>query len=204
MSTHCRTISILEPENDSIVTANGSIDQSLDESGSVELTIGQTEAEVTFATFKLSSDYDFDDLYIENLVDSPAGAIGIVPIVRTQAGFTVQFDGAPDTANYVLFWRVRVRSGLNNESESSGSTQDPESGQTTLNLAATSQTITFSTARINATYGFSEFRVENLVDSAATQQVTWVQVTSKTQSNFVITINPPPDTVNYKLWWTTR
>lgn len=200
--SQCRTIQIIEAENDSLVASStAAIDQSIDESGTVDLETGQTQVNVTFETFKISDDYQFDSLYIENLVDEPAGAIEIVPTVRTQAGFTVELSGAPPTANYTLYWKVQARTGQ--ATSTSGSSSDPESGSTTLNAAATSQTITFTTARTDATYGFSEFRVENIVDAAATQQVEWVQVTSKTTSNFVIAINPPPDTANYKLWWTT-
>lgn len=201
--SQCRTVVLIEPESDSLVaTSTSAIDQSIDESGTVELTIGQTQVNVTFETFKISADYQFDSLYIENLVDEPAGAIEIVPTVRTQAGFTVELSGAPPTANYTLYWKVQARSGQASTS-TSGSSQDPESNSTSLDLGATSQVITFTTARTGITYGFSEFRVENIVDAAATQQVEWVQVTGKTTSNFTIAINPPPDTANYKLWWTT-
>lgn len=199
----CTNLQLLEPENDAIVASGGSNDQSIDESGKVALSIGQTLVSVAFSTTKISNDYQFE-VYIENLVDADPAAIRWIPVTKLTTGFTLELDGSPESVNYKLYWRVLARSGQSTgNSGSSSSTSTGESGSTTLILGGSTQTITFTTAKTDATYGFSELRVENTTDGAG-QQVEWIQVTGKTTTGFTIAISPPPDTSNYKLIWETK
>jgi hypothetical protein len=79
-----------------------------EESGSLALTAGQATAAITFIFTKMSQDYAFEDLYIENTTDANPGFIGCVPSAKSTAGFTVSFAAVPDSANYVLRWHVMV------------------------------------------------------------------------------------------------
>lgn len=86
-------------------------DVAYDEVGSVELTAGQTSAEITFGYQKESSDYRFEYLYVKTEDDNP-GDVRAVPNSQTQHGFTVAFTGQPITANSILYWRVVVPDAL--------------------------------------------------------------------------------------------
>jgi hypothetical protein len=205
MSTCARVIQILEPDSDILVGSGGSQDQALEESGSVQLAIGQLEVIVIFQTLKLSNDYEFTVNYIENLVDPNPASIEGVPVLRTQGAFKLELDAQPDTVNYTLYWRVRVRSGTTTTQPiptPSPSSDLPDSGITPITQGASSQLISFHQARSNKTYGFSELRIENLIDGQG-QQSEWIQVVDKQFAGFTIIINPPTDTGNYNLVWRT-
>lgn len=201
MSQNCRVIQLLEPFDDTLVAtpSEGNVDKSYDEAGSEALAIGQLEVSVVFATPKVNEEYEFRALYIEAIGQATPSAIVVVPVTRTTTGFTVELSAGPDTAIYMLRWHVHVTDLTVVQPTASA----PESGRTQLTLAAIIQTIPFTIVRVNATYGFLEFRVENLIDDPSTQSSTWVQVTAKTTTSFTISINPPPDTVNYYLVWRT-
>jgi hypothetical protein len=80
------------------------------ESGSINLAIGQVEVNLTFRQVDPKADYVFTELYIENTVD-PAGALldlDAMPGQRTAAGRKLQLNGAPDTANYVLRYTIKT------------------------------------------------------------------------------------------------
>jgi hypothetical protein len=77
-----------------------------EESGSVALAIGQVEVFVPFASRKSTTNYVFAVLEIENTVDANPFFIGIVPTAHTDQTFTLLLAAAPDTANYVLKWKV--------------------------------------------------------------------------------------------------
>lgn len=198
MSTFARTLTVqvLEPATDVLVGENLYKDQSLEENGSVALTVGQEIVEVNFATQKFSEDYEFI-AYVENLRDAEPTVIQWLPIVRSRNGFSIGIEPLPDTGNYVFYWHVRVRdTALLTISQ----VDAPESAVTPLTLGATSQTIFLSNPRSTDAYGFAEWVVQNLADGPG-QQTEWVQLTSKATGLFVISINPPPDTANYHLRW---
>lgn len=79
-----------------------------EESGSVNLAPGQVEVPVQFRTRKSSQNYVFAVLEIENTVDPNPLFIGIVPIARTVDTFALALAAAPDSANYVLKWRIQL------------------------------------------------------------------------------------------------
>lgn len=202
MSVPCRVISqVLEPDSDVLVGDEGSLDAALQENGFVNLAIGQQEVVVNFATQKWAADYEFSALYVENVVDPNPMDIEPVPVKRTVSVFILELTGAPDTLNYTLYWRVKVRSAGTAGSPSpspSPSGDPPETIYTPLTQGASTQTIPFTVARSGTNYGFSELRVENLVDGPG-QTTLWIQVTGKTKNDFTISINPPPDTNNFFL-----
>jgi hypothetical protein len=77
-----------------------------EESGFVNLEIGQVVVPVQFLARKSSPNYVFAVLEIENVIDANPMFIGIVPVARTIDTFTLNLDAAPDTVNYVLRWKV--------------------------------------------------------------------------------------------------
>jgi hypothetical protein len=52
--------------------------------------------------------------------------------------------------------------------------------------------VPFTNPRSGTNYGFSELRVENLLDPPASQAIIRVQVTAKTISDFTLSVNPTP------------
>jgi hypothetical protein len=187
---------MLEPNGDTLVGTSGERDQSLEENGSVNLTQGQEEVVVSFLTQKFSADYEFN-VYIENLVDADQTVIQWIPLARGTNGFTLGLGPQPDSPNYVLYWRVRVR---DTATLSISQVDAPEAAVTPLAVGQTSQIITFFNPRSTTSYDFSEFILENVIDGPG-QQTEWVQITGRTQQTFTISINPPTDTPNYSLRW---
>src|SRR5439155_20248815 len=162
MPVSTQTIQLLEPDDDLLVaTSSGSTDASLQEAGTVDLSIGQTSVSVTCAEPKVSEDYIFEALYVSELGLDPSGDIEAVPRTQTRFGFTVGLVGAPDQTGYKLVWRVVVRAGVGTASV--GGIDSPDGATTQLPQAQTA-TITFTFPRSTTTYGFDELRVENLVD----------------------------------------
>lgn len=199
MPVTTQTIQLLEPDDDLLVaTSSGSTDASLQESGTVDLQIGQTSVTVAFAEPKLSEQYIFEALYVAELDLDPVGDIEAVPRSQTKYGFTVGLVGTPDKLGYQLVWRVVIRAGVGTVSV--GGIDAPD-GATTQLPQAQSVVITFASPRSTTTYGFSEFRVQNLVD--ATRFTVWPQISAKTTTNFTVDLNPAPDTNNYFLVWRT-
>lgn len=191
----CRTFTIIEP--DSTLTnaiSTGSHDQSLDEWGSEPITLGNVaRLHVDFLTPKASINYRFEYLYIDSLGLPNPGDVHPVVVDQTEFGFTVDFAGVPLDEGYILRWRVVVIdiTGIN-------IFDVPESLRLQLPQAR-SFTATFANPRSTTGYGFSELRVENLVDPADDQRVILAQVVIKTQPTFTVGLNPPPDTDNYFL-----
>jgi hypothetical protein len=79
-----------------------------EESGYVNLTVGQVSVDVGFIYLKTSAAYAFEALYVENTVDANPLFLGPVPTARSTSGFTILLAAAPDTANYVLKWHIKV------------------------------------------------------------------------------------------------
>jgi hypothetical protein len=80
------------------------------DAGSVALSIGQDTVPITFALTARFPDanYVFDYLYVGNKIDANPLAIEVVPGPRTALGFTALLGGAPDTANYILYWKAKT------------------------------------------------------------------------------------------------
>jgi hypothetical protein len=74
----------------------------------------------------------------------------------------------------------------------------PENIRIQLTLTNTF-TATFANPRSNTQYGFTELRVENLIDNPAVQHPTIVQVVAKTLTNFTVGLSPTPNSNNYFL-----
>ena len=59
--------------------------------------------------------------------------------------------------------------------------------------------VTWVNPRSTTTYGFTELRVENLVDNPDTQTFVQPQIVGKTLSGCQVAFNPVPPTPNYYL-----
>jgi hypothetical protein len=193
----CRTITTIEPDSTLLsTTSSGSTDQSLTESGMVPLEVGTPVVTVNFQTKKASVNYQFEYLYVDTL-GLPHAPGTVIPIVLNQTlfGFTVDLAGVPVEEGYILRWRVVVQS----LELDAALIDSPENLRVQLLPDLRVQTITFVHQRSNITYGFSELRVENVVDPASTQRIILVQVAKKSLIDFTIGINPPAPTnsVNY-------
>jgi hypothetical protein len=57
--------------------------------------------------------------------------------------------------------------------------------------------VAFTVPRSNVQYGFSELRIENLIDPPDQQTPILAQVVHKTQLDFTLALNPTPDSDNY-------
>lgn len=193
--SNCRSIQMIEPD-DTLVTStvSGARDQSLDESGSeiIPLSSGG-RMRVNFVTHKISDNYQFEYLYVDALGIANPGDVMPVVVNKDTFGFLVDLAGIPLSEGYILRWRVVVQ-----DITLSLVVDAPESLRLQLPQADTF-TATFVNPRGSTSYGFSELRVENLIDSAATQRAIIVQVVAKTQATFTVGLNPPPDTDNYFL-----
>lgn len=190
--TDCSTVQIIEPNSDLLVDTAGTTSD-VDERGELALTEGQVNASVMFVTPKLNTEYTFEYLYVDAMGDIQPGAVVVIPTVRSVDGFGVAFAGAPIGDGYVLRWRVVIA-----RTSTLVQTDAPEDlylqiPQTVL------MTITFANPRSGTTYGFTELRVENLVDPPSAQAVIHVQVWQKTINGFSIAINPTPPSSNYFL-----
>ncbi len=190
----CKTFQIIDPDPALLTsTSVGSFDPSLDESGSTILNIGDSRIYVPFLTTKSSDDYRFEYLYVDAIGIANPGDVIAVPVNKTIFGFTVDLAGSPTTTGYILRWRVVVQGII-----SSDTIDLPESLRLPLTQTRTF-VATFVNPRSSANYGFTELRVENLIDSSDAQRAIIAQVIAKTQSNFTVGLNPPPDTANYYL-----
>lgn len=203
----CNTIQIIEPDGDLPVDTTGaSADPSLTERGEEVLTAGQTQVTVRFQTQKLTAGYRFEYLYVDfigSAQDNPnPGTIQAVPVQQSLTEFVVELAGFPVTAGYVLRWRVVVT-----EISAIAVIDAPESMRIQLpglhpgftSAPEIKMDVPFVNPRSNTTYGFSEFRIENLVDDPDDQSPIVVQVYAKQTDKFSITWNPYAPTENYFL-----
>jgi hypothetical protein len=78
------------------------------ESGSIALTLGQQVVPLNFKVVDPKSDYVFLVLEIENEVDTGDDllAFEITPGARTPTGRTLHLNGAVNTENYVLRYKI--------------------------------------------------------------------------------------------------
>lgn len=80
---------------------------SIEDSGSVALAIGQVQVPIVFKNVNPNKPHVFTTLYIENAVDAPPILdLEAVPGQVVGNGRRLELDGAPDTVNYVLHWKV--------------------------------------------------------------------------------------------------
>ena len=189
----CRTIQVIEPSS-TLPAGSWRNDPSLDESGDTPLTQGQTEAAVTFVTPKVSGNYRFEFLYVDAFGVTNPGDSEPVVVTQTQFGFTVKFSGSPIGIGYIMRWRVLV---VDSEIVP-GLVDTPESKYLQLPQSST-MVILFDNPRSSNLYGFTELRVENLIDAAVAQTPILVQVVAKTLTGFTLALNPTPPNDNYFL-----
>lgn len=78
--------------------------------GHVGLDVGQVSVAIDFGRF-MPEDFEFDFLYVENLVDLPPALLSIKATPATRiltdgkvTGCHVELSGAPDSVNYTLRW----------------------------------------------------------------------------------------------------
>lgn len=194
-STACRTVTLIEPDSTLLgATSSGSTDRSLDESGSTPLQVGATRVQVEFAVTKASDNIRFEYLYVDALgIPNPAD-ITVVVVNKTQFGFLVDLVGSPAIEGYSLKWRVVVI-----DITTLTDIDAPESLRVQIPMAVRSMDVTWTVPRSGTTYGFSELRVENLVDPVNTQRAIIVQVSGKTTGGFTVGISPLVTSDNYFL-----
>lgn len=196
---NCSTIQLIEPDHTLLTgSSSGSSDPSLDESGVQPILTDQLEINIQFGTPKASASYRFEYLYVDVLSDPDEipSSFTIVPTIlaQTRYGFTVGLSGSPPRSGYILRWRVVVVS-----LQSLVGLDTPEVIYHLLSQGASLMTIPFSNPRSTDTYGFSELRVENLVDNPNDQTPIAVQIVAKANNFFSIAISPSPPTWNYFL-----
>jgi hypothetical protein len=185
---NCDTVQIIEPKDDFLVDTAGT-SSDMDERGSLELTVGQTQAVIAFLVPKINAEYNFEYLYIDAMGDPGAnfpGAIQIIPTVRSRDGFGVVFAGSPIADGYVLHWRVTIV-----RTSSLIQIDAPENLYIQMPRANT-MPVAFVNPRSSIAYGFSELRVENLNTPPSQQAVIHVQVAQKTVNGFLLAVNPTP------------
>lgn len=109
--TQCLTdvLQLLQPDPPIVYTLPGNASSpAVSEHGVFPLTTGVNEYLVPFVTDKISVDYEFLELAVENVVDLNKLSINASPSNRTVSGFNVLLDALPDTDNYRLRWDVLV------------------------------------------------------------------------------------------------
>jgi hypothetical protein len=195
-SPSCQTIQVIEPDSTrqvATVPAPG-FDPSITEQGDVILSQGNGVVTVFFQTTK-AGDYRFEYLYIDGLGIGAPEIIPLVPVNQTIYSFSVDLGGYPLQDGYILRWRVVVVSLI----QTPGDMIDaPES----IRLPLTTTPVfsaTFVNPRSNILYGFSELRVENLIDLPGNQSPILAQVVAKTIVGFTVGLSPTPPNTNYYL-----
>ena len=147
-----------------------------------------------FEVTKASENYRFEYLYVDALgLANPADVTAIL-VSKNAFGFLVDLVGSPSTVGYVLRWRAVVI-----DLTTLSDVDTPESLRVPIPAGVRTLTVTWTTPRSGSTYGFTELRVENLVDVLADQRIISVQVGVKTNGSFTIGLNPPAIGVNYYL-----
>lgn len=100
---------LLEPDpQEDFLILNANASPSTFETGVVAIPLGSTQVDVAFVTQKLSDQYNFHVLAIENLVDPVPTAFVLTVVSRTKDGFSVLLNGTTDTENYKLRFSIVV------------------------------------------------------------------------------------------------
>lgn len=194
--TQCSTIQVIAPDRTTLVTGNiGSVDPALDESGSTPVPVGIAILQVLFTTPKATANYRFEYLYVDALgtFNNPSNVPPVV-VNQTMQYFTVDLAGTPPGTGYILRWRVFVVDVLTDVVIDA-----PESLRLQLPVNAHVFTAVFVNLRSNTDYGFSELRVENLIDPASSQRLILAQVVNKSQASFAVALSAAPDNTHYFL-----
>jgi len=205
----CQSIQLIEPDFTlpTVLLPPPGNDPGLTERGDVILEANAGIVGVQFL-FPKSGDYRFEYLYVDALGVGNPGVINIVPVATTQFGFTVDLSGVPIQDGYILRWHVVVISitpgSIIVDAPESFRVQIPPGPPGTLPgpplpPEVISFQIFFVNPRSNTDYGFSELRVENLVDAPNNQSIIGIQVVQKTTLSFKVLYRPVPPTGNYFL-----
>jgi hypothetical protein len=194
----CDTVQVLEPDSSvPVADAGGTADPSITERGEYVLAEGETLVEIAFLHLKASPQFRFEYLYVDTLdvpgIEVHPGVHVCVPILQTTEGFGLRIAGAPIHAGYVIRWRVVVVDFTIVELDA------PEQIVMPIPMLADLMSVPLQNPRSTPDYGFSELRVENLTDPAASQAIINVQVVGRSLGLFVLGINPRPPTANYVL-----
>lgn len=168
----------------------------LSEEDSVQIAIDQVQIPIAFRIVDPHSPHVFTKLYIENLVDAPplldleptAGAV-------TADGRLIHLNGLPETANYVLHWKVEA-------------INDPLHGY--LRLAAGEARVAVYFDRVVAALDleFEYHYVENAIDPPPIISILATPGGAIMSGPDIIgcwfDLNGAPDTENYILRWALR
>jgi hypothetical protein len=189
----CDTVQIIEPNTDLLVDTAGA-NSDIDEHGEVLLNQGQTGVIVYFVVPKLNANYSFEYLYVEaaNPPQSHPGTVIPIPTIKLNIGFGIRLAGSPIAPGYVLKWRVTIK-----RTSSLVQIDAPENLYLQMPRTTTMQVV-FANPRGGVDYGFSELRVENLIDTTR-RALIHVQVYQKGLNGFFLDVNPRPPTDHYFL-----
>ena len=165
----------------------------MDERGQLEIDPGQTFVDVVFLVPKINANYHFEYLYV-SAPNNNTGAIQAIAAHQSSTGFRVLFAGTPVLEGRILNWRVVIAS--TSTLVQVGASEDL---YVNVPISSTTMTVNFVNPRGQLNYGFTELRVENLIDPPSGQAVIRVQVVSKLENSFTLAINPMAPTSNYFL-----
>lgn len=208
-SLACQTIQLIEPDTTlpTVTLPPPGNDPSLTERGDFILPENAGIITINFL-FPKAGDYRFEYLYVDALGLTNPGVVNVVPVTQTSFGFVVDLSGVPVVAGYILRWHVTVIS----ISQGGLVIDAPENIRLLIPWHAPGDIpipplppnfftvqYTFINPRSSAIYGFSEMRVENVVDLPADQSIISIQICEKQQNFFKVLFNPIPRTPNYYL-----
>lgn len=194
----CQTLQVIEPDNTLIVgTIGAGVDMSLDEHGDYLLAGNQDQVSITFQMPK-AGDYRFEYLYVDCLNGTLPGIVECSVTYQNAYYFTVKFAGVPlnDGQGYILRWRAKVISIV-----PPGTTPQPDAPENIyVQLPmANSISVFFHALRSTQTYGFTELRVENLIDLPGSQVAIQPQIVAKMTDHCIVALSPTPPNNNYYL-----
>jgi hypothetical protein len=202
----------MEPcQNDAVGTLGAlgvSGDVAFDESGSMPLSQGQTECEITFTYEKTDWRYRFIYLYVGYFDGTPIDAIACSPGLQTSKKFLVKFSGAPTSAGAILFWEVRIPDNLQAcQTTSSGPNyailRPEQHGVTPLVSGQDFIIVTFPELMPDTDWGFEQLTVRKAFSEANTLGFVFTE-TSHSASGFTLAMSGAPDNGDYTLHWQVR
>jgi hypothetical protein len=149
--------------------------------GTVALPLGTTSVDVYLEALQLADTYRVV-VKLENTADTLPRFQDVVVTSKINGRFTVSWNVALDTGNYLLNYR--------------GILEDTNSAVVPLTTGTTSQVVTLPAARAGTTYSVG-WTMENLTDASPQYQP--VTITNKTTTGFTATWNVALDSGNYAL-----
>lgn len=175
------------------------------EYGSVALTEGQTEVEITFTYEKTSSAYVFEYLYVK-CSDTIPDAIVPVPNSQTVHGFVVKLPGSPTTVNSVLYWRVRIPDAFQQCQTATGGPHYaivpvPQEGTQPLVVGVPIISVTFEKEQPDNNWVFESLTIENRTDPSSPSQIFSWTVFSHTPTGFILDLSGQAEVEGYVLRW---